>query len=73
MVERWTVEVNPNSIGHWFDSGQRDSTRVPERSNGRGLRSRASASWVRIPPRVKPIKMFIPHFNSDLIQCTTIF
>ena len=24
LVERWTVEVQKSSIGHWFDSGSRD-------------------------------------------------
>ena len=34
--------------------------RIPERSKGRVLRSRASASWVRIPLRAQNLKLQAP-------------
>jgi hypothetical protein len=34
--------------------------RIPERSKGRVLRSRASASWVRIPLRAQNLKFQAP-------------
>ena len=71
MVERWTVEDNrfPLVTGSIPVS---EKTRVPERSNGRGLRSRASASWVRIPPRVNLI-VSIDAIKSTILNNINIY
>ena len=57
------IKLTPsNSIINLYETNVNCPAGIPERSKGRVLRSRASASWVRIP---------LPAFNQIEIQQPT--